>query len=239
MANAASAAKEPSDVKFTNLLMGTFNVQGYLFLEELQAEDGTSGYFDDVGEVRGSYAKDVAPSATTDDDGEEGGDAGVVDFRRDAVEPRAHRGHCRRVRYRVAIVMLLHLWGEEEEEEEMEGCRRFRGEGRGDGFPDPDDDDDDDKEAPSDRDESRILARVHRRLPQRGGDRSPGGGDRRLVVVFRRQGLGADPQGRVGPARQTRDRLRERLPSQRGQLNEVRSGRVLAEGRFADDWPDT
>jgi hypothetical protein len=79
MANAASAAKEPSDVKFTDLLVGTFNVQGYLFLEELQAEDGTSGYFDDVGEVRGSYAEDVAPSATTDDDGEEGGDAGVVD----------------------------------------------------------------------------------------------------------------------------------------------------------------
>jgi hypothetical protein len=79
MANATSAAKEPSDVKFTDLLVGTFNVQGYLFLEELQAEDGTSGYFDDVGEVRGSYAEDVAPSATTDDDGEEGGDAGVVD----------------------------------------------------------------------------------------------------------------------------------------------------------------
>ena len=79
MANATSATKEPSDVKFTDLLVGTFNVQGYLFLEELQAEDGTSGYFDDVGEVRGSYAEDVAPSATTDDDGEEGGDAGVVD----------------------------------------------------------------------------------------------------------------------------------------------------------------
>jgi hypothetical protein len=52
MANATSAAKEPSDVKFTDLLVGTFNVQGYLFLEELQAEDGTPGYFDDVGEVR-------------------------------------------------------------------------------------------------------------------------------------------------------------------------------------------
>jgi hypothetical protein len=43
MANATSAAKEPSDVKFTDLLVGMFNVQGYLFLEELQAEDGTSG----------------------------------------------------------------------------------------------------------------------------------------------------------------------------------------------------
>jgi hypothetical protein len=68
-ANATSTVRKPSDVKFADLLVGTFNVQGYLFLEELQAEEGAgtkSGYFDDVGEVRGSHTEDV-PIASTDD----------------------------------------------------------------------------------------------------------------------------------------------------------------------------
>ncbi len=45
-----------------------FSVQGYLFLKELQAEEGagtTSGYFDNVGEVRGLHTEDV-PIASMD-----------------------------------------------------------------------------------------------------------------------------------------------------------------------------
>jgi hypothetical protein len=55
--------------KFTDLLIGTFNVQGYLFLEELREEEWESDYFNDVGDVRGSYATDAAPS--TDNDGDD------------------------------------------------------------------------------------------------------------------------------------------------------------------------
>jgi hypothetical protein len=68
-ANATSTVRKPSDMKFADLLVGTFNAQGYLFLEELQAEEGagtTSGCFNNVGEVCGSHKEDMLIASTDD-----------------------------------------------------------------------------------------------------------------------------------------------------------------------------
>ncbi|KAL3774568.1 hypothetical protein ACHAW5_000316 [Stephanodiscus triporus] len=68
----------PSEEWFADLLVGTFNVQGYLFLEALREKEeeevvggGEDGYFGAVGEVRGAYAEEVeSGNAGTGDDGD-------------------------------------------------------------------------------------------------------------------------------------------------------------------------
>lgn len=51
------SVQEPSDVRFEELLVGTFNVQGYLFAKELKEAEASaassSSYFQSIGEVRG------------------------------------------------------------------------------------------------------------------------------------------------------------------------------------------
>jgi hypothetical protein len=76
-----------------------FNFQGYLFLKELQAEEGAEtmpGYLDNLGEVHTLYTKDVLIALT---DNTKGGN-GMVN---------AIVSHCSHVHNRVAIALLLHL----------------------------------------------------------------------------------------------------------------------------------
>ncbi len=77
-ANVTSTVRKQSDMKLSNLLVGTFSIQGYLFLKEQQMEEGVEtmlGYFENVGEVRGSHMEDVLIALTDN----AGGGNGVVE----------------------------------------------------------------------------------------------------------------------------------------------------------------
>jgi hypothetical protein len=97
-------------MKFANLLVRMFNIQGYLFLKDLQAEEGVGtmlGYLNDVGEVHGLHTEEMSIALTDDTRG----DNSMVDA---IVTQLSHvhiGGHCSCMHDCVAVDMLLHLQG--------------------------------------------------------------------------------------------------------------------------------
>jgi hypothetical protein len=79
----SSSVQEPDDVPFEELLVGTFNVQGDLFvdaLQEAEKEEGLTTYFKSVEEVRGiAMYDDVEASEGASESGDdEASDTGIT-----------------------------------------------------------------------------------------------------------------------------------------------------------------
>ena len=77
------SVQEADDVPFDELLVGTFNVQGDLFvdaLQEAEKEEGLTTYFKSVEEVRGiaMYDDVEAPEGASESGGDEASDTGIT-----------------------------------------------------------------------------------------------------------------------------------------------------------------
>ena len=69
-AEKTDSIQEASDVKFQDLLVGTFTVQGYLFLNALKKDDrGGAFTFQSTQNIRGVHTSDGAQVQTPDDEG--------------------------------------------------------------------------------------------------------------------------------------------------------------------------